>query len=399
MRICFITGEYPPMQGGVGDCTHQLGRALIQLGHQVTIITSSKAADTSRPATLDEPMVCATVDKWTWASWARILGALDAHQSDILHIQYQTAAYSMHPAINFLPLRLRLGRSRPLIVITYHDLRVPYLFPKAGALRTWITLLAARWSDAVIATNAADHENLSQAQLGNALRRIPIGSNIHPQPPAGYDREAWRTRLGVSADDALLCYFGFLNESKGGETLFRSLAELVRRGCEAKVLMIGGQVGDSDPTNTAYFERVKALSSELGLMDRILWTGYTPAREVSANFLAADICVLPYSDGVSFRRGSFMAALAHGLPIVSTQPHMLIPALADGDNIFLIPAEDPQAAADALETLITKPALRARLSSGALDLAKSFTWERIAAQTSQLYHELAGNRFPEPSVK
>lgn len=398
MRICFVTGEYPPMQGGVGDCTRELGHALIQLGHQVTIVTSSKAANTSRPATSDEPVVRATVDNWSWTSWARILEALHAVQSDILHIQYQTAAYAMHPAINFLPLRLRLGRNRPLILITYHDLRVPYLFPKAGALRTWITLWPARWSDAVIATNAADHEYLSQGQLGNTLRLVPIGSNIHPQPPAGYDRAAWRARLGVSADDVLLCYFGFLNESKGGETLFRSLAELVQRGYEAKVLMIGGQVGDSDPTNIAYFERVKALGSELGLTDRILWTGYTPAEEVSANFLAADICVLPYRDGVSFRRGSFMAALAHGLPIVSTEPHVPIPALADGDNILLIPAEDPKSAADALETLISKPALRARLSRGALDLAKSFAWDRIAVQTSQLYSELTGDHSAELSA-
>jgi glycosyltransferase involved in cell wall biosynthesis len=399
MRICFVTGEYPPMQGGVGDCTHQLGRALIKLGHHVTVVTSSKAAATSTPATLDEPVVCATVENWNWTSWAHILEAVDAHQSEVLHIQYQTAAYAMHPAINFLPLRLRLGRSRPLLLITYHDLRVPYLFPKAGALRPWITLLPARWSDGVIATNAADHEHLRQAHLGNVLRLIPIGSNIRPQPPAGYDRASWRARLGISADDVLLCYFGFLNESKGGETLFRSLAELVRRGRKAKVLMIGGQVGDSDPTNTTYFEQVKALSSELGLTDRVLWTGYTPAEEVSANFLAADICVLPYRDGVSFRRGSFMAALAHGLPIVSTQPQMPIPALVDGDNIVLIPAEDPQAAADALERLISAPALRARLASGALDLAKSFTWERIAAQTSQLYRELTGNPSPEPGVR
>ncbi len=398
MRICFVTGEYPPMQGGVGDCTREIGRALIQLGHQVTVVTCSKAATTSRPKASDEPVVRATVDDWSWTSWAHILEALHAQQSDILHIQYQTAAYAMHPAVNFLPLRLRLGRMRPLILITYHDVRVPYLFPKAGALRTWITLLPARWSDAVIATNTEDHEYLSRAHLGNALRLIPIGSNIHPHPPAGYDRAAWRARLGVSADDVLLCYFGFLNESKGGETLFRSLAELVHRGYEAKVLMIGGQVGDSDPTNVAYFERVNALSSELGLTDRVLWTGYTPAEEVSANFLAADICVLPYRDGVSFRRGSFMAALAHGLPIVSTQPLVPISALADGDNILLIPAEDPKAAADALETLISTPALRARLSSGALDLAKSFTWDRIAAQTSQLYCELTGDHSPEPSA-
>jgi len=154
--------------------------------------------------------------------------------------------------------------------------------------------------------------------------------------------------------------------------------------------MIGGQVGDSDPTNLVYFERVKALSSELGLINLVLWTGYTPPEQVSANFLAADICVLPYRDGVSYRRGSFMAALAHGLPIVSTQPRVPIAGLVDGENILLIPPDDPLATADAVEKLMSMPALRTRLACGALELAKDFTWDSIAAKTAQLYSELVG---------
>jgi glycosyltransferase involved in cell wall biosynthesis len=311
-----------------------------------------------------------------------------AYQSDVLHIQYQTAAYAMHPAINLLPLRLRLNKERPRVLVTFHDLLVPYLFPKAGAVRQWVNLMLARWSDAVIATNVEDYQQLQQAHLPNAPRLIPIGSNIHPQPPPGYDRSAWRSRLGVAEDEALLCYFAFLSESKGGETLFRSLAELVRRGHRVKLLMIGGQVGDSDPTNVAYFERVQALSSELGLADLVLWTGYTPPDKVSANFLASDICVLPYRDGVSYRRGTFMAALAHGLAIVSTQPRVPITTLENGENILLLPPDDALATADAVERLISTPELRTRLACGALNLAESFAWDSIAARTAQLYGEL-----------
>jgi len=395
VRICFVAGEYPPMQGGVGDCTHELGRALMQLGHQVVVLTSQKAAPAHRQqnaafadSILAVPEVCPVVPNWDWASWRHVLRTVCAYESDILHIQYQTAAYAMHPAINFLPLRLRLSRQRPRVLITFHDLRVPYLFPKAGVVRRWITRLPARWSDAVIATNSEDYEQLTRAHLPNTLRLIPIGSNIHPQPPPGYDRAAWRRHLGVLEDEVLLCYFGFLNESKGGETLLRSLAELVRRGRRAKLLMIGGQVGDSDPTNVAYLERIKALSSKLGLTELVLWTGYTPSDQVSANFLAADICVLPYRDGVSYRRGSFMAALAHGMPIVSTQPRTPNSTLADGESILLVPADHPLATADAVEKLVYTPVLRTRLARGALVLAKDFAWDHIAAQTAQLYSEL-----------
>lgn len=398
MRICFVSGEYPPMQGGVGDFTHELGRALMALGHEVSVITSCRAQCPlwTPPQTMPaEPAVYPIIDKWNWTSWRNILHLMRDFQCDVLHIQYQTAAYGMHPAINFLPLRLHLSKRRPRVLVTFHDLREPYLLPKAGPVRKWVNLALARWCDAVIVTNIEDYEQLKQSHsaiLSEAknLYLIPIGSNIHPQPPSGYDRTVWRHSMGVIDDETLLCYFGFLNASKGGEVLFRALAELLRRGHKVKLLMIGGQVGDSDPTNVAYFEYVKALNNELCLQDHVLWTGYTPPTEVSANFLAADICVLPYRDGASYRRGSFMAALAHGLPIVSTKPRIPITTLVDGANILLVPPDNALATADAIERLISEPMLRTQLAQGARELAREFTWDRIAEETVQVYHKLLG---------
>jgi len=395
MRVCLVSGEYPPMQGGVGDFTHELGCALMALEHHVAVVTSRRAQprEASEPNPL-EPEVYPIIHKWNWASWKGILQVIQTFQSDVVNIQYQTAAYGMHPAINFLPLRLRLNKGHPRVVVTFHDLREPYLFPKAGAARKWVNLLLASWSDAAIVTNIEDYEQLKKiCKAGGAGRSpylIPIGSNIHPRLPPEYDRTAWRHRLGIDDNETLLCYFGFLNESKGGEVLFRALAELLRRGHKVKLLMIGGQVGDSDPTNVAYFEHVRALCRELGLQDHVLWTGYTPSEQVSANFLAADICVLPYRDGASFRRGSFMAALAHGLPIVSTQPRVPITTLIDGENILLVPPDNVGATANAIEKLISAPTLRVQLSHGAQELAKEFTWDRIAKETERVYCTLLG---------
>ncbi len=394
MNVCFVTGEYPPMQGGVGDCTCQLGKALLALGHRVVVVTSTKGigAPLADGAAAREPEVRPIVDRWNWASWRHVLQTAQDRGADVVHIQYQTAAYGMHPAVNLLPLRLRLVGQRPRVVVTFHDLRVPYLFPKAGMVRSWANQLLARCSDAAIATNVEDYQQLKATGLPTEPYLIPIGSNIHPLAPPGYERREWRHSLGVADDEALLCYFGFLNASKGGETLFRALSELLSRGLQVKLLMIGGQVGDSDPTNRAYLEQVKALGQELGVTGQVLWTGYMPSEHVSASFWAADICVLPYRDGVSYRRGTLMAALAHGLPIVSTEPRVPTDTLVHGQNIFLVAADDPGATADAVEKLIAKNALRSCLAQGALALAQSFTWEHIATRTAQLYEQLNGRR-------
>ena len=84
--------------------------------------------------------------------------------------------------------------------------------------------------------------------------------------------------------------------------------------------MVGGAVGDSDPTSQAYLGQVWTLIRQLGLEDRVHWTGFAAPDQVSAHLLAADIAVLPYREGANLRHGSLHAALAHGLPVVTTSP-------------------------------------------------------------------------------
>ena len=64
----------------------------------------------------------------------------------------------MHPAINFLPRRLRKKNPHLRWVTTFHDLLPPYLFPKAGPLRERVTRILANNSDVSIATNERDLE-------------------------------------------------------------------------------------------------------------------------------------------------------------------------------------------------------------------------------------------------
>ena len=397
MNILLLTGEYRPLQGGVGDYTHELGQALIELGAQVQVMTG-QAPDALRPAHPPEPApesplelpVIRPVARWDWAALPAVLDQVGRIRPDILHIQYQTAAYAMHPAINFLPwwTRLRLGRAAPRLVVTYHDVKIPYLFPKAGPLRQWVTLFVARSSDAVFVTNEEDRQALASYRWRRPPDLIPIGSNIHPTLPEGYDRDQQRARWGFGPQDIVLCYFGFLNESKGGEDLIRVLGGLVKRGYNGRLVMVGGKVGASDPTNVAYARHIEELIDSLGLTDRVKWTGFSEGPEVSASLMAADICVLPYRDGVSFRRGSFMAALAHGRPIVSTYPRVPIPELVDGGNIALAAAGDVPALAARVEELAADRRRREALGHRAQELSRLFGWDRIARQHLEIYRDL-----------
>ena len=401
VRILFVSGEYPSMQGGVGDYTQRLSRALGALGADVHVLTSVDAGEDHLrlPADPYEPAVHPEVAAPGWALWGSVTSMIDQIRPDVVHIQYQSAAYALHPAVNLLPARLRAAGKSPGIVTTFHDLRHPYLFPKAGPLRWRSVTALAGGSDACVLTNPADWSRLAGTRLAPKLVPIVIGSNIQCEPPPGYDRAACRAQWGAGPEDWLLGYFGFLNAGKGGETLMRVLAELVQTGYPARLLMVGGQIGSSDPTNRAYLERVQVLIRELSLTDRVQWTGFTPNDQVSANLLATDCAVLPYREGATLRHGSLMAALAHGLPIVSTEakdapPDLdgIFPALIDGENALMSAPDDHVAIARAVVRVMTDDKLRSRLRRASLDLASHFEWNAIARKHLELYERLRERR-------
>lgn len=397
MRVLFVTGEYPAMQGGVGDYTRRLSQALGLLGSDVHVLTHADAGgDHLRaPAAAYEPTVHPRLQRPGWNLWGHVRTLVGEVQPDVVHIQYQSAAYGLHPAVNLLPARLHVQHKRLPVVATFHDLKYPYLFPKAGPLRWQTVLRLARDADASVVTNPADWDRLREAGLREKLRAIPIGSNIRCEVNPGYDRATQRAKWGADANTWLLAYFGFLNANKGGETLIGTLAELVRRRAPAHLLMVGGKVGSSDPTNAAYLAKVERMIGELGLGDRVHWTGFTSSEEVTANLLAADCAVLPYREGASLRHGSLMAALAHGLPIVSTKLSGIptealkqFPMLEDGVNALLTSPADAAGMADAVGHLMTGAALRSHLAAKAAVLSRQFEWETIAQGHLLAYQSL-----------
>lgn len=377
MRVGLVTGEYPPQQGGVGDYTRALAGALAAQGEEVHVITHQRARGVG-PVTV-QPVI----GRWGWPALLRVRALARRLKLDLLNVQYQAAAYGLSAPIHFLPAVAGMPT-----VVTFHDLREPYLFPKAGGLRRAAVNYLARRAVGVIVTDPADGAELARRGGVRQIRHIPIGSNIAPEPPANFDRTLWRLALGVQPDEMLLGYFGFLNASKGGDTLISALAILDDRKAKVKLVLIGGATGASDPTDAAFSAQIDKLIRRYDVGDRILRTGYVNPPEVSAHLLACDAVVLPYRDGVSFRRGSLLAALAHGCPVITTEPRAPLPELRDGENIRLVPAESAPALVLAVSGLLEAPAVRARLGQGAKALAAQFGWDHIAADTLAFYRSI-----------
>ncbi len=365
MRIGIVSGEYPPQQGGVGAYSQILARTLAGQGNIAFVYSNRDAIE-------DDPAVNlhAAASRWGPLDLRALAGWARTNRLDLLNVQYQTAAYGMSPWLHFLP---EFAGGLP-VVTTFHDLMYPYLFPKAGPLRDWIVMRLARASAGVIATN---HEDMARVGHLPQAALIPIGSNILSALPADHDRQAQRSKARAATGDLLLAYFGFLNHSKGVDTLIAALAALRADDIPARLVMIGGRVGSSDPTNATYAVRIDEQIEHLGLAAYVHWTGFVADEAVAAWLDAADVVVLPFRDGASYRRGSLMAAIQHARPIVTTQPVVDIPTFRDGENMLLVPPDKPSALVTTLRRLNADPDLRQRLADGAADLRAEFDWRRI----------------------
>ena len=211
-KVLFVTGEYPPMVGGVGRFTAELAAALQAQGAQVAVLTDEQVTASSES---DAVRVLPGRRSWGWGILSEIHACARAVGAEWVHVQYQTAAYRMHPAINALPYFLRRQGLRA--AWTYHDLRIPYLFPKAGArLRNWVTRLPLRAADAVVVTNQSDWEAVQgQVQRGQ-LHRIPIGNDIKSRQFTTEERIERRAARGYGSGQLVLGTSAFSTPAKAG---------------------------------------------------------------------------------------------------------------------------------------------------------------------------------------
>lgn len=382
------------MEGGVGAFTQELAKAFNEAGNEVHVITSRlsrpKVEDRSlwdihEPYDIGYAHLHARIGRWWWSAMSTIAQIVTRYDLDIVNVQYQAAAFDMKvPAINFLPWRLR---DMTKTVVTFHDLRVPYLFPRAGRLREKLVRRLAQSADGIIVTNLEDYDILAQTdRTRELLIQLPIGSNIKAIDPSQVDIERVRHTLLSQEDGVLLGYFGFLNETKGAVVLVKSLARLPHR---FELVFIGGQTGSSDSSsNKAFLETLRELVDELNLQERVHWSGFLDEADVSTYLFASDMIVMPYRDGASLRRGTLMAALVHGRPIITTIPTTQIDQLIHGENVWMTRVDDPEELSDAIVYLAADPDLRSKLGTRAKETSAQFTWDEIAAKTVAFYEEI-----------
>ena len=258
-----------------------------------------------------------------------------------------------------------LGRRlRKPVVVTARGTDVN-LIPRYRLPRKMI-LWAARNASGVVAVCGALRDAL--AGLGVPRDRIQVLRNgVDLELFSPVDRGAERARLGFKGPTLLSV--GHLVPRKGHDVVIRSLSLLP----DARLCIVG-----DGPQGRA----LRRLARELGVEDRVTFTGAVPQYRLRGYYCGADVLVL-----ASSREGwanVLLEAMACGTPVVATNVWGTPEVLAAPEAGVLVERRTPEAIADAVRTLLAAPPDR----SATRRYAEGFSWDSTTAGQLALFERI-----------
>jgi D-inositol-3-phosphate glycosyltransferase len=251
-----------------------------------------------------------------------------------------------------------------------------------------------RFADRIVA--ASPLEKMEMQRLYGAdpakITVIPPGVDLNKFRPIPQDEaKAW---IGILCESQNILFVGRIEPLKGVETLLRALAFMVqedptwaRRVC---VSIIGGDASVPVEQMESEMARLHALRAELGLNDLVAFLGKQAQDTLPYYYSAADVVVMP-SHYESFGMVA-LEAMACGTPVIASRVGGLPYNVLDGVTGILVPERNPEALAREIMRLLTDEPLRRRLGEAAAQVARYYSWERIAAQVIDLYHQVIHQR-------
>ena len=362
LKVAMICGSYPPDRDGVGDYTSILVDGLNKSGIEVIFLTSKK-----KNLNESEHLIFSNWNFWTIV---RTLILLKNRGIKLIHIQYPSN-FGRKISINLIPIFVRLFLPSLKVLFTIHEYSS---FSSLGKIRILLSIIFSQRIIIPEKKNIIEIAKLSPS-LKKRITYIPIGSNIRPKEGKSFYS---------LTDEIIIGYFGIIRPKKGIENLLESFIYL---NDERINLLI---IGEIDERNR-YHKKIKKLIDDYGLIERVKITGYCNEDEVRYHLLRTDLMVLPFPEGVSERRGTFLAAVTHGVPVITTKSNTIPEGLKDGENIKLIEPGISKVLAEAIMELIRNDELRRSIGLNGLKWSQRFTWQKILESHISIYFSLIKN--------
>ena len=269
-------------------------------------------------------------------------------------------------------------------VVTFHTLAKTKLRARVGEsesdLRISVEQEVMRESTDILVLTRAEKMDLENL-YGISPEKVSVIS-------AGVDTDIFypvpklKARVGLGLPDKeTVMYAGRVEPIKGLDILLDSF-KILNETRDVHLVVVGGSLsGDRE------LDALRQRSKQLGILEKITFTGSVNQSELGRYYSAADVFVLP-SHYESFGLVA-LEAMACGTPVVASRVGGIPSFVDDGETGYLITWRSAEPFADRIEMLLENLDLRNFMSERARVKANSMNWSTVAAEVADYYCNLA----------
>ena len=386
--------------GGQNVYVRELGTALFNQGHQVDMFTRREHPDqaeivehgpgfrtirlTAGPAEFIHrndlfPYLPEFVE--AWLAFQQRSGRTYV----LLHTNYWLSGWVG------LQLKKQLGLPQvhtyhSIGAVKYRDVQNP---PEISAVRQKVETDCLEQVNCVVATSPQEEAHLHRylSERGT-VKIIPCG--INTRRFSTVTQAAARQQFGIDPAAFVIVYVGRFDPRKGIETLVRACAQLQH---SFQLYLVGGSREGS--TDSIEQNRIQSLVKSLGIESQTIFTGRIAQNKLPPYYAAASVSVVP-SHYEPFGLVA-IEAMSAGTPVIASAVGGLCHTVIDYETGRLVPPQDPEALAAALQTAISDPSTWRGYGMAGQDwVQKSFGHTAVATQMHELYEALTSSAVKLP---
>lgn len=397
MKIAMVSEHASPLAGVGGVATGgqsvqvaELSAAMTRCGHEITVYT--RRNDPHGPERVRTPQGYTVVHVPAgppeqlsrdnliehMSAFAQYLDAQwDIERPDVAHAHFWSSGVATQLAAR--------AKSVPT-VLTLHTLGVVErrhhgTENTSSPARLKLEKLVAAHATWVAAT--CTDEVFELVRLGRSRTRISV-------VPCGVDLDRFSTEgtIAERGERHRIIAVGRLLPRKGFDTMIQALPGIP----DAEYVIVGGpDFGQlsSDPEVC----RLRTLAAELGVADRVVFTGALPRSDMPAILRSADVVTCtPWYESFGIVP---LEAMACGVPVVASAVGGMLDTVVHDVTGRLVTPRNPRECAEAVSNILRDSFLRRSLGLAGRDRACArYSWGRVAADTVRIYERLV----TEPSL-
>ena len=326
-----------PSWGGTELHILNLSEQLQKRGYDVTVACRPGRWVEERATTMGLPTVPIRVmNQHDWQDFGALRTFLRERKIDVLHVHWSSDIV--------VPGYAALREHVPVRIMSRH---MPYPFKNRLGSFLYSKILYTRL---VTVSNSVRETLIKCGVPGDKVQVIHHGTDVEAFARITEERQEMRAALGIPEDSVAVGIVGRIAPEKGHAVLLEAFQKIHAR--YPLFLVIVGNGPDE--------ELIRSRAAEMGLADKVLFTGF---RDDVNNVLnALDIVTVPstWNEPCS---AVVQQGMAVSKPIVGTRAGGTPEMVLDDETGFLVPPSDPDALADALARLAGDAFLRKRLGT------------------------------------